>query len=64
MNKKQPNLTTDESKLTGRSLDDMRIHYNPSRFTIYTSPLVPDEDDDFRESRSTSATLAQGIRWP
>ena len=42
----------------------MRIHYNPSRFTIYTSPLVPDEDDDFRESRSTSATLAQGIRWP
>jgi hypothetical protein len=35
-----------------RGLDDMRIDYDLSRCVVYTSPLIPDEDDDFREARA------------
>ena len=35
-----------------RGLDDMRIDYDPGRCVIYTSPLIPDEDDNFREARA------------
>jgi hypothetical protein len=35
-----------------RGLDDMRIDYDLSRCVIYTSPLIPDEDDNFREARA------------
>ena len=35
-----------------RGLDDMRIYYDPGRCVIYTSPLIPDQDDDYREARA------------
>ena len=35
-----------------RGLDDMRIDYDLSRCVVYASPLIPDEDDDFREARA------------
>jgi len=35
-----------------RGLDDMRIDYDPGRCVIYTSPLIPDQDDDYREARA------------
>ena len=34
-----------------RGLDDMRIDYDLSRCVVYTSPLIPDQDDDYREAR-------------
>ena len=35
-----------------KGLDDMRIDYDPGRCVVYTSPLIPDEGDDYPEARA------------
>jgi len=35
-----------------KGLDDIRIVVDSGRCVVYTSPLIPDEGDDYREARA------------